>query len=118
MSANPLDIRRSILVALACGASCLTVTPACADDPMSNVQALYQACTERLGEFGSGYCGGFITAVGQALGSAGVVCFNSATEGAGRQAFINWAEKHPDKWSEARILGVESALMAAWPCRR
>lgn len=36
------------------------------------------------------------------------------TLGAMAQAFTNWAEKHPENWGIARILGVISALQETW----
>lgn len=38
------------------------------------------------------------------------------TYGAMIQAFINWAEAHPEEWSTDRSLGVASALRQKWPC--
>jgi hypothetical protein len=37
--------------------------------------------------------------------------------GAMRQAFINWAEKHPEAWSMFNGYGVNAALHETWPCR-
>ena len=39
-----------------------------------------------------------------------------ASFGAMVQAFINWAEKHPEKWSTSRQLGVMASLRETWPC--
>ena len=33
-----------------------------------------------------------------------------------REAFVNWAEKHPDKWSARMPQSAMSALQATWPC--
>lgn len=38
------------------------------------------------------------------------------TYGAAVQAFINWAERNPDKWDYAQLMGVHSALSELWPC--
>jgi hypothetical protein len=32
------------------------------------------------------------------------------------QAFVNWAEKHPESWSQRNIYGVALALRESWPC--
>jgi hypothetical protein len=37
--------------------------------------------------------------------------------GALRQAFINWAEKHPEAWSIYNGYGVNVALRETWPCK-
>jgi hypothetical protein len=42
---------------------------------------------------------------------------NGYTYGALKQAFVNWAEKHPEKWTEFADLGVIIALRETWPCQ-
>jgi hypothetical protein len=44
------------------------------------------------------------------------MCGN-APIGAGVQAFINWAEKHPERWTSDMLFGVNKALSETWPCR-
>ena len=40
------------------------------------------------------------------------------TFGAIIQAFVKWAENHPEAWSGApRQLGVMAALQKTWPCK-
>jgi Rap1a immunity proteins len=41
---------------------------------------------------------------------------SNVSNGAMRQAFINWAEKHPEGWSGDSQLGVMQAIRSAWPC--
>jgi len=41
----------------------------------------------------------------------------TATVGAAAQSFINWAEKHPEHWTDQRNDGVETALRETWPCK-
>jgi hypothetical protein len=44
-------------------------------------------------------------------------CTELAASGeAMRQAFINWAEKHPQEWSADSQLGVMQAIHSAWRC--
>jgi len=43
-------------------------------------------------------------------------CVAGITWGAARQAFINWARRHPENWSWERLLGVRRALYDTWPC--
>ena len=50
--------------------------------------------------------------VRQMLGKCG-----SGSYGAYVQAFINWADQHPEKWGEHRSFGVAYALTEKWPCR-
>ncbi len=33
------------------------------------------------------------------------------------QAFLNWADKHPEKWSLDAGLGIIEALRSTWPCK-
>jgi len=45
------------------------------------------------------------------------ICQSSGTStGAGVQAFINWAEKHPERWSQPYSVGVVDSLRELWPC--
>ena len=39
------------------------------------------------------------------------------TRGAMLQAFLIWAEKHPEKWSHYNGTGVLEALHETWPCK-
>jgi hypothetical protein len=45
-------------------------------------------------------------------------CHRDVTSGAGVQAFINCAEKHPEKWHSPDGWGVNEAVRETWPCRR
>jgi hypothetical protein len=46
----------------------------------------------------------------------GICTTDFVSFGAGVQVFINWAEKHPKAWNDARNFGVIMALRGAWPC--
>ncbi|WP_366510182.1 Rap1a/Tai family immunity protein [Mesorhizobium sp.] len=37
------------------------------------------------------------------------------THGAYKQAFINWADDHPESWQNHQYLGVVEALRSTWP---
>jgi hypothetical protein len=39
------------------------------------------------------------------------------SHGAMIQAFINWAEKNPQKWDMNKTAGVITALQETWPCK-
>jgi hypothetical protein len=41
---------------------------------------------------------------------------NGYTMGAVIQAFLNWADKHPEKWARPRIFGATAAMRETWPC--
>jgi hypothetical protein len=41
----------------------------------------------------------------------------NAPLGAGVQAFIKWAEKHPENWTDDGLFGVTKALSETWPGR-
>ncbi|MBS0379007.1 MAG: hypothetical protein JSS29_11020 [Proteobacteria bacterium] len=43
-------------------------------------------------------------------------CGNDVTHAAAKQAFLNWTEKHPEKWTQPNYLGVTTALSELWPC--
>jgi Rap1a immunity proteins len=43
-------------------------------------------------------------------------CGHSPTDGAARQAFLNWADKHPEEWNTETLIGVSRAMKAMWPC--
>jgi hypothetical protein len=53
--------------------------------------------------------------VGNALASMGS-CSEATTIGAYKQAFINWAERHPEQWNSHMGYGVTIALQQSWPC--
>jgi hypothetical protein len=100
------------------------------------VQDLYTDCNSKE-SFDTAFCLGYIGGVGQTLamvaevaetaagyyGSNDVrtafarmgICKNT-TIGAYKQAFINWAERHPEQWDSPIGLGVALALREVWPC--
>jgi uncharacterized protein YhfF len=41
---------------------------------------------------------------------------HSPSDGAARQAFLNWADKHPEEWNTETLIGVSRAMKAMWPC--
>jgi hypothetical protein len=51
-----------------------------------------------------------------ALGLFGI-CSARLTGADVRQAFVEWAEKNPTKWSGKMPLAAMTALRAAWPCK-
>lgn len=110
-----------------------------AGEALSNeltVQSLYTDCKSE-DSFDRAFCLGFLGGVGHTLSGIGQaadvaadyyghdvvktamrrigVC-GLATIGAYRQAFINWAERHPEQWNSHMQLGVAIALRETWPC--
>lgn len=92
----------------------------------TTVQGLYQICKKTENPNGDWdskeYCLGYISGVGDfllGLGLAGNtqmgIC-GSISYGATVRSFINWAEKHPEKWNADRVVGVGIALHETWPC--
>jgi hypothetical protein len=110
-----------------------------ADTPTTrNTQTLYRWCKAKTGSVEHGVCLGYIAGVGELMTVNGAdvgssrpqfltnveiylwmtsIC-NAPTPGAMVQAFVNWAEKHPEKWGGERISSVMTALQETWPCKR
>jgi hypothetical protein len=117
---------RKCVVAFA-AAACLGGWPAVAAPDPTTVQFLYQTCKDETAANGPRFCLGYILGVGQLMavnsrfGDNFALC-STASEGGvptGRamiQAFLSWAEKHPESWSQRNIMGVALALREAWPC--
>jgi Rap1a immunity proteins len=89
----------------------------------TTVQAFFSVCNG--GDLGKIYCIGYVSGLmdsmvglgGAKLGPKNVrMCGQHVTYGAAVQAFMNWAQKNPEKWSHDRLEGVTSALSESWPC--
>jgi len=93
----------------------------------NNVEELYRKCKSDGIE--KTYCAGFLTGAAMRMyeGAAKkmdnpadrefLLCGEDVTGGVIIQAFINWAEKHPEKWGEEMRVGVNAALHEMWPCK-
>ncbi len=44
------------------------------------------------------------------------ICTKNYTGGQLQQIFINWAQKHPERWTEGREIGAMDAFHEAFPC--
>jgi hypothetical protein len=96
-----------------------------APDP-SSVEFLYQTCKDEMASNTPRFCLGYILGVGQLMavnagfGDNFALC--AVPKGgvpSGRamiEAFMTWAEKHPESWSQRTLMGVALALREAWPC--
>jgi hypothetical protein len=105
------------------------LTSASADD--LNIQALYEACkSQDLNSSRYGLCLGYVAGIGDLMHAFGAYSQKSQDEnfiafsicgkpsyGAIVQAFVNWAEANPQRWSDDRLFGVAEALRATWPCQ-
>jgi hypothetical protein len=117
----------------------LGATPLRSAESKLNVQDLYRQCTKPALDAERTFCVAFISGIAEQMIATGfgfrqrraeggfldrddrnIVSFLSACTrasfGAMVQAFVNWAEKHPEKWSTSRQLGVMMALRETWPC--
>ena len=92
------------------------------------VQSLLERCAgdEALG---TAYCIGFVRGISGAMllncmaSQDGFVVpekatadLTEATVGATIQAFVNWAEQHPEEWNAPQFFGVIYALSSTFPC--
>jgi hypothetical protein len=125
--------RTLILISCVLLASFIMANISRADDPKFNVQELYTQCKAPVGTPESLMCLGFISGVADLMQLNGVsrknfssvqwsaisneaIC-GAPTTGAEIQAFINWAEKHPEQWGTFRLIGAIKALRESWPCQ-
>jgi len=97
-------------------------------------QDLLQDCRGRNGSSGNSFCLGFMAGAAGILsdlhdqdtdtvptkqGNVRLVvsaCTEGVTYGAMKQAFVNWAEKHPREWQFSADNGAKLALQETWPC--
>ena len=110
---------------------CLAFTAA-ADDSApekgSTVQDLYNACKSSMGA-AQLICEQYIAGVMDVMSLVGGVdqgkvgsmmgmCVGNeyVSYQAARQAFVNWAEKHPKEWNKGRDFGVMITMREMWPC--
>jgi hypothetical protein len=97
-----------------------------ADEEKHDVQKLHEMCKLPPGETKAAICLGFISGVAEMMrlmsfsrykevrGAFGQC--SEASYGAAMQAFMNWADKHPERWSKPMVVGVIEALNETWPC--
>jgi hypothetical protein len=133
-----MGIKRLFLVAIF--TAVLTPISSQSEESRSDVQQLYRECTKPVEDFEKLFCVGFISGISAQMITNGQVAATlraegalandvdrrmmftvsactKASVGARVQAFINWAEKHPEEWSTPRQLGVMQALRETWPCK-
>jgi Rap1a immunity proteins len=116
-------------------ASLLLVMPARAG---ANVQEMYQNCLSKGDNVRQAICAGFVGGVAEQMEYNGAIlarmnktdellptrlimvtmsaCYGDVSYGALIQAFVNWAAKHPEKWSDTAQRGVMEAARETWPC--
>ena len=93
-----------------------------------DVQQLYGECKDTDVE--EVFCIGYITGLAEQMRTNGFLLKQTGQEdarhrlsictdasyGAMIQAFVRWAENHPEDWGMPRQLGVMYALRETWPC--
>lgn len=109
----------------------------CVVIPAGQTEAKVRFDVQKLDEMCKGedptYCIAYIAGVTDMMGMAAAVGNNTKelggrrimgicpvtflSYGSARQAFLNWADKHPEKWSEEMGFGVIEALRDTWPCK-
>jgi hypothetical protein len=114
-----------VLCALAAG---LSVASAQNTGPQ-NTQELYGMCRNERNLANQGLCLGYVSGIGDMMTVLGIynkqkqikglvpwsMC-GQQSYGAMMQAFVNWAQAHPEAWSENQAYGVMRALHEKWPC--
>ena len=111
----------------------LALAPGTAHANNYTVQDLLQMCNSPEGSQDFVYCVGYIGGLGDTLAMNGAtlpslpqrdanlirgisICGNISLEAA-IQAFKNWAQAHPERWTEPAPPEVALALVQSWPCR-
>lgn len=100
----------------------------------ANVQGLLDQCNSEMTASEFLYCLGYVGGVSDVMILNGIIAKNNpsidpvlkrfatcpssaVSRGASRQAFVNWAQKHPEQWTLGTTQGVVFALRDVWPCR-
>jgi hypothetical protein len=111
----------------------LWCSSAFADGTNINVQTLLSDCTGSQSSFEYTLCVGYVGGVSDQMTLNGLMVINGddrsrfvkafsmcpqphPTWGAEIQAFVNWAQKHPEQWQQPGLLGVLAANRTLWPC--
>lgn len=100
-----------------------------------NIQQLLQECNNSDNEYDLLHCAGRVSGIVDMMGLNGslltqygdrltplrsfAVCSGKPVPsyGAYLQVFKNWAQSHPERWSDPDLTGVIRALRETWPCR-
>jgi hypothetical protein len=82
------------------------------------VQFLREDCRAPHHSSQEAQCLGYIRGAADQLFAQEQICLAAPSAGeAGVQAFLDWADKHPQSWGVPTWTGVMAALVQAWPCR-
>jgi Rap1a immunity proteins len=94
------------------------------DDFGETVQSLYGLCSAQTDTFKQVGCleyvageGDYMSMLGDGTANAIIGICGHPTHGAEKQAFLNWATKHPEQWDAPKWYGVASALRETWACQ-
>lgn len=90
------------------------------------LQELLRECASERGAALEFHCLGYIGGIGDAMLINGIVEYRpgimamcsktKVTHGAMKQAVINWANRHPERWGGESLGSVAAALQETWPC--
>jgi hypothetical protein len=105
------------------------------DDKQVDVQQLLTDCKEPQNSWAGGFCLGYVAGVAHQviwrsstitemknIDDANYIAVTSAcpkevfSNGALVQVFVNWAIKHPERWSVPAETGVMDAIAGFWRC--
>jgi hypothetical protein len=134
---RPTNMTVTLGLALAVTAApLLSLADVSKDNASPNVQKLLQECNALQGSgepdamdySNFSYCIGYVGGIGDAMLANGQIVHplnpvvsicdeGLISRGAMVQAFRNWAQKHPERWSDNDSLGVMAALRETWPCK-
>jgi hypothetical protein len=100
-----------------------------AADDRHDVQTLLDMCKQPAAQVKSSICIGYISGVADLMRVMAVskhkdvrgpfgMCHEgeAPSRGAMMQAFIVWADKHPEEWQKDMLVGVVEALSDTWRC--
>ncbi|GLR41465.1 Rap1a/Tai family immunity protein [Mesorhizobium amorphae] len=114
------------IAAIALIAAGLFPSHASAEEQGFTTQGLLDQCNTKPGSVAAALCLGYIAGVAdtmiQPVGEDAQrykTCPGTPTPtyGAYRQVFVNWAQKHPEKWNSPMFAGVSQSLHEMWPCQ-
>jgi hypothetical protein len=111
-----MKVRWGLLFCACAALSPVTIKLAAAAEFRNDVQELYRWCKEPRSSPNHLYCLGYLGGVGDTLWMTGVCGGDFPSRDAMVQAFVNWAEKHPEKWGIHAGEGAILTFGEAWAC--
>ena len=110
---------RRLFAALVAAGFSLGVSPAVGQG--HTVQTLRGWCKQPQDTYDFAICLGYVTGTADTLVEIGAsnklgMC-GRPTYGVAIQAFLNWADSHPEYWDRDKSFGAIVALHEKWPCK-